>query len=1173
MEASVIEKSVFVIFEECQCKCEGLSLLATEIRRGCLFEIADGLGRANERGKLELNESSLSMISRGDNGGSVIRVGATGGGAGEENVNGVNVEVSGCEFVDCKAEASMGGGVMFVWLRDGGALRVRDTTMMRCSCSNQGRGGGVYIGTDLGGKLDFVFERMVLKGNTAGVGNDIYVRCVNISQQINETQFRFSLRESDYSRRNAIFGCDTTDHVLDTDLMDFITIYESDMIVVSLLEEKKGKDARQCGTAKLPCVSVGYGVQHLTNELMSVMLVDEVSVIEGEVNLKNMTLESRSKSTARVEVVNGMEQTRECVIEVTEHVVLSLVRFEYGEEISNGYSAFISVVNDSVSVENCVFGVLEASAILCVVPFCLIHITTGEGFIGGCSICGLSFSEAIFEIEHSSFTISSCDFTEMECRNYVVRQCKGNLAVRNSSISIKDEEGTCEAGVSCSSVSSVQMESCKIRRRSVENEKGSVVTLVKCGNVKIDSCSFLESTTASEKENGFKEDADICMWNGSIVSVDNCEVLMKDTTISNSSEGGITMSGGIANIEKGEFLNNNPSIEGYTSLRRNIICSDCGTLNILSLKGGDGVLPNTSLWMLDDGCSFEGIASERSSPLFIPVLESVSSEEDEGEMKLTFTGSLLLPCNLSFKITSKVGDVDVIDRYTFCSDEHGNESSAVGRIPSNVVKSAAEEAEVSACILLGKADSPSSTQSFILKNRSEPKANRDERIVEGKNEGKSWAFIIAIIFVVLFLIALIVSIAVTIRWKKAKDENKDLREIVNDNIRKDPKAFEMVTMEMSPEAQWRRAEREAEKKNEERMKKRMYDKTLEHSESSEHLLSESGSTEYILGRDSDKIPQWVLEKVEEDDISRKRTPSPSISSTSTTSTTDSDSTFVRGEDPCPTTSSMSNLVDAIACSSPHEKLIVDLRDSLFMLLHGMNKTKEMAIGTLQEREQTASQILFWVANLALHSFDEMENPLQSLANLSPLIVLFSEHMVICVAILSDCSSSGSDTSSISSSTVVTSSSDDDNRDSLPSSAFEDEEDNRNECLRWKAPELLNGTKNNATKKTVVFSIGMMLWECLTLKVPFGEYEAEVAGQKIVNGERPCGGESEASGMHEMVKGCWRAERGERVTLMWVKRELFGHFPGEAAVMTMTDAVLYEESKDNISSCESLVEYF
>ncbi|KAH7823882.1 uncharacterized protein MONOS_1080 [Monocercomonoides exilis] len=179
---------------------------------------------------------------------------------------------------------------------------------------------------------------------------------------------------------------------------------------------------------------------------------------------------------------------------------------------------------------------------------------------------------------------------------------------------------------------------------------------------------------------------------------------------------------------------------------------------------------------------------------------------------------------------------------------------------------------------------------------------------------------------------------------------------------------------------------------------------------------------------------------------------------------------------------------------------MDLRDSLFMLLHGRNEKKEMAIGTFQEREYTAVQILFWVANLALHSFDEMENPLQSLSSLSPHIVLFSEHMVICIVMHSDLlSDDDSDSSSISSSTVVTSASDnDDDEDSLPSSAFEDEDNFKKECLRWKAPELLINKKLGATKESVVFSTGMMLWEFLTLQIPFGEYEAEIAAQKVVN---------------------------------------------------------------------------
>ncbi|KAH7819892.1 uncharacterized protein MONOS_1805 [Monocercomonoides exilis] len=484
-----------------------------------------------------------------------------------------------------------------------------------------------------------------------------------------------------------------------------------------------------------------------------------------------------------------------------------------------------------------------------------------------------------------------------------------------------------------------------------------------------------------------------------------------------------------------------------------------------------------------------------------------------------------------------------------------SEAEAVGMVPSRNLSSIPDETEVSVMIVYGKR--LSATDAFVLKNRSEPKANGDERVAEGGKEGKSYWLLIVIVMSIILLIVLIGFILFIVRWKKVKNEAEDLREIVNDNIRKDPKAFEMVTMEMLPEEQWRRAEREAEKKSDERIKKRVYVKSLGHSESSEHLLSESGSTEYILGRDSDKIPQWMLEKEEEEEI-RKRTPSPSISSTSTTSTTDSDSTFVRGEDLCPTTSSMSNLVDAMACSSPHEKLIVDLRDSLFMLLHGRNEKKEMAIGTLKEREQTAAQVLFWVANLALHSFSEMDNPLQSLVNLSPHIVLFSEHMVICIVMHSDFSSDDdSDSSSISSSTVATSASNDDDEeeeDSLPSSAFEDEDDNKKECLRWKAPELQMNKKMGATEKSVAFSIGMMLWECLTLQIPFGEYEAEAAGQKIVNGEVPNVGLVKDTPYLEFWRLCVSWNEADRPSLSGMKRELVGHFPAGAVMVTLTDAI-------------------
>ncbi|KAH7824084.1 uncharacterized protein MONOS_1711 [Monocercomonoides exilis] len=720
-----------------------------------------------------------------------------------------------------------------------------------------------------------------------------------------------------------------------------------------------------------------------------------------------------------------------------------------------------------------------------------------------------------------------------------------------------------------------QLLNCSFERCFTPSEKGSLVEISSGASLSLQSCELIgcEDEHQSEKNGA---DEDVCKWTGSLVDV--CEGLleMKDTSITNSSKGGLSISGGSAVIESCLFENNSKSIERYRSARRNVFCTGSGTLNVVDLKGGDGWERNTSLWILNEGCKLLGIAAERSSEFFIPTLKSVETTQKEDIVELTFRGTLLLPCNLGFQIVSKINNVSSIETHAFAEDEFVSEEEVQGKIGSSLVSSAPTEAEVAVCILFGHVSNPSSTEPFVLKNKSESEPKGDEKIVEGGKKEKSIWPIIVIVLVVILLIVLIIAVAFIVRWRKQKRRTKDLREIVNDTVRKDPKLIEMVTMEMSPEDQWRRAEREAEKKNEERMKKRVYEKSLGHSESSEHLLSESDSTEYILGRDSDKIPEWMLEKVdekEEEEEVRKGSPSPSISSTSTTDTSDTESTFVRGEDLCPTTSSMSNLVDAMACSSPHEKLIVDLRDSMFMLLHGRNEKKEMAIGTLQEREQTAAQILFWVANLALRSFDEMENPLQSLSNLSPHVVLFSEHMVICIVMHSDCSSSSddSDSSSISSTTTIATSSSDcscangNGRGSPPpSSAFEDDDDNRKECMRWKAPELMMNKNMGATKSSVSFSIGIMLWECLTLQIPFGEYEAEVAGKKIVNGERPEMGMAEESTLGGVLKNCMLQTPSERPSLVILKREFIQRFPAGAVVMTVSDAV---DIDDETGDCE------
>eukprot|EP00770_Monocercomonoides_exilis_P002284 MONOS_2269.1-p1 / transcript=MONOS_2269.1 / gene=MONOS_2269 / organism=Monocercomonoides_exilis_PA203 / gene_product=unspecified product / transcript_product=unspecified product / location=Mono_scaffold00046:2975-14287(+) / protein_length=3389 / sequence_SO=supercontig / SO=protein_coding / is_pseudo=false len=850
-----------------------------------------------------------------------------------------------------------------------------------------------------------------------------------------------------------------------------------------------------------------------------------------------------------------------CVVKSSSNVPLSLdinsSTFEFcrSPESEKGGAIFVNLASDGVFKLNgeCVLFDVTVSLLDC---SCVAECSGGALNCSSLLLASLDVSQNCLQISGSS---GNCTFANISARdiqlddgyviavssqfhqqNSIATEFRKHLSIFLGSLSAITGKSDHSGAIYVEGSShQIEMNSLSVENISSKANIGSHASFSHCSDISIESCLFNGDKSLRNSNAPMNEKTNICKWNGSLVDFSDCTAKIKDSSIANSSEGGLSVSGGETVIDAGLFVNNNPSIGKYSSARRNILCSDSAQLNIMSLKGGDGVYPNSSMWILNEGCTLMGIVEERASPLFIPTLRRVETEEKERVLDVVFRGTLLLPCNLSFRVVSSVGDVEQVETHEISESGFVSEEEVHGTTGLEMVRGAEASAEVSVCILFGDGHSPSATESFILKNRSETDPKGDERIVEGGKEGKfSWALIV-VIFSVLFLIVLIVSIIMTIRWRKARNEAEDLREIVNENIRKDPKAFEMVTMEMSPEEQWRRAEREAEKKNDERIKKRIYDTNMQHSESSEHLLSESGSTEYILGRDSDKIPQWMLEKDEEEET-RKRTPSPSISSTSTT---DSDSTFVRSESLCPTTSSMSNLVDAMACSSPHEKLIVDLRDSLFMLLHGRNKTKEMAIGTLQEREQTAAQILFWVANGALHSFDEMENGLSSLANLSPHIVLFSEHMVICIVMHSDLlSDDDSDSSSISSSTVVTSASDDDDdEDSLPSSAFEDEDDFKKECLRWKAPELLMNKKMGATKESVAFSIGMMLWECLTLQIPFGDYEAEVAGQKIVNGERLELRSIETSQFLRVVKCCvaWKAE--DRPSLTELRKEFICFF--------------------------------
>ncbi|KAH7816180.1 uncharacterized protein MONOS_18261 [Monocercomonoides exilis] len=931
MDSSCVGKSVLQVEEVgAECNLSNMHISSLNETGGCVISVGNVVPSTAQtmgmqRAAWTWRTVRLRGMKRSDNEASVLV---------SKSEKGITVRIRDCLLVDGKAETSDKGGGMLFGLHKAGRLSMVKTTMSRCSCeSNSGKGGGVYLESKERGALSFVFEKVSFSANTAGVGNDIFVECYNISCQINETQFRFDLREESYARLNAIYGSDATEHTGSTNLIDFITIHQSDTIIVS---GNSGVDERQCGTRSLPCQSIDYGLAHLTADFISQMFVDGESAIKGEVELDEMSLSSRSRDLCNVEVESRIECTRASVISTSNTVTISRVRFVFDMEFASSHVALVEPDSGLVEMVNCSFSSKHTepaeARLQAQIPFHIIQIASGRCVLDGCCVADVALSVAAICIASPiQFVVSSCVFCDLATSDPLIDVTgSGEISANHLELANVTVSKRGLSLLSCSGVRrKMKLNNCSIKNSAQDNSRGMLITLGNCSDAVMDSCLLDGNSSECDTKESQRS-----------------SVMMKDTTICNSSKGGITVSGGSVGIEMG-----------------------------------------------------------------------VLKQMRKAEMEVVFKGKLLLPCNLSFMIVKQIGEEKQIEKYGEAGDE----------------------AEVSVCILFGDGNNPSSTDSFILKNRSEPKANGDERIVEG---GK--------------------------------------KEIVL-----------VVDLEESREG--------CREKNEERMKKRIYDTNLQHSESSEHLLSESGSTEYILGRDSDKIPQWMLEKDEEEEI-RKRTPSPSISSTSTTSTTDSDSTFVRGEDLCPTTSSMSNLVDAMACSSPHEKLI----------------KKEMAIDTLQEREM-AAQILFWVANGALHSFDEMENPLQSLGSLSPHIVLFSEHMVICITMHSDCSSGSDTSSSISSATVVTSASDVES-DSLPSSAFEDDEDNKKSSIRGSemCEAVENGLDGNPERRASL----MQVKRYLVGRLPSGYTMATVSDAiAYCEGSEECGSEYiERSGVVKLGSG-------------------------------------------------------
>jgi hypothetical protein len=161
---------------------------------------------------------------------------------------------------------------------------------------NPGRGGGVYIDSDstsLVKPLNFIFTNVSFTSNLARIGRDVFVFCYNLEGQVNETQFKFDLREGSYIRKNGLFGSDLDND--DVDLIELVVMFQSATIYVSSMSAERSS-TKQCGPVIVPCSSLSVGLEHLMIEFESKILIEDSVMVEGGYEIEDFNIKTRKES-------------------------------------------------------------------------------------------------------------------------------------------------------------------------------------------------------------------------------------------------------------------------------------------------------------------------------------------------------------------------------------------------------------------------------------------------------------------------------------------------------------------------------------------------------------------------------------------------------------------------------------------------------------------------------------------------------------------------------------------------------------------------------------------------------------------------------------------------------------------------------------------------------------
>ncbi|KAK2943131.1 hypothetical protein BLNAU_21958 [Blattamonas nauphoetae] len=291
-----------------------------------------------------------------------------------------------------------------------------------------------------------------------------------------------------------------------------------------------------------------------------------------------------------------------------------------------------------------------------------------------------------------------------------------------------------------------------------------VLLFAENSNLTLKEGSFVGPQSTASSNDELSEE--ICEWASGILQLDNCDTSISDTKLNHLSFGAINMKNGSLTIRTSSFDSNSPQLSSFPSLRRNIICSDDGHIEIGGLNGGDG-METPSAWIMGERCNLTGKESITGSSFFVPSLISKSCNSSYTSKTKTFAitivGTTLIPCGLTLEVFEKLKDGTMGRDHSFALNLNSTTSFSEKEIVISLSESSlptfSKSLEWRGRLVFGR--DLRTADSFLIQ------PNSSDRFSQALKDNMKW-WIPVVVVASLLLITIIVILIVCIRRKQKK---------------------------------------------------------------------------------------------------------------------------------------------------------------------------------------------------------------------------------------------------------------------------------------------------------------------------------------------------------------------------------------------------------------------